>query len=143
MSNPWAVQKLNPNQQLDFSFSESILVGNRATLFFITSFFFTQGKQTLGRQRNMLNQEFCEFWGDGQGGAILKVGSTQKLIYCAKFSLGQFYVAIQMVKLFPGKFWEIIINVSLNEDNPNKQVFQLGPLLMQRGHPQKVVHLGC
>ena len=39
----------------------------------------------------------------------------------------------QMVKLFPGKFWESIINVSLKEDNPNKQVFQLGPLLMQRG----------
>ena len=45
-------------------------------------------------------------------------------------------MAIQMVKLFPGKFWEIIINVSLNEDNPNEQVFQLGPLLMQRGYPQ-------
>ena len=71
------------------------------------------------------------------------MGSAPELIYCAKFSLGQFYVAIQMVKLFPGKFWESIINVSLKEDNPNKQVFQLGPLLMQRGHTQKVVHLGC
>ena len=51
MSNPWAVQKLNLNQQLDFSFSDI--------------FFYTQGKQTLGRQRNMLNQEVCECWGDG------------------------------------------------------------------------------
>ena len=83
------------------------------------------------------------FEGMGRVERFYKVGSAQKLIYCAKFSLGQFYVAIQMVKLFPGKFWESIINVSLKEDNPNKQVFQLGPLLMQRGHTQKVVHLGC
>ena len=45
MSNPWAVQKLNLNQQLDFSFSESILVGNRATLFFITLFFTRRGNK--------------------------------------------------------------------------------------------------
>ena len=31
--------------------------------------------------------------------------------------MGQFYVAILMVRLFPGKFWESIMNVSLKEDN--------------------------
>ena len=55
--------------------------------------FLTQGKQTLGRQRYMFNQDVCKQQGDGQGGAILNVGSALKLTYCAKFSLGQFYVA--------------------------------------------------
>ena len=42
-----------------------------------------------------------------------------------------------MVKLFPGKFWESIINVSLKEDNPNKQVFSIGAPSDAKGPPTK------
>ena len=53
-----------------------------------------------------------------------KFGSGPKMIFRAKFSLRQFYVAKQdqRVELSPGKFWENIIKVSLNEDK-NSRIF--------------------
>ena len=69
-------------------------------------------------------------WSDSK-----KVGSTPKLIFCAKFSLGQFYVANLVVKLFPGKFWKNIIDVSLKEDKTNNQVFSIGAPSDAKGPP--------
>ena len=111
----------------------------------------TQGKQNFGtpgkyvEPRGLWILRRWEGWSNSK-----KLVRDRNWSFVQHFLWGNFMwqKQDQKVELFPGKFWENIIKVSLNEDNNSRiqhsfKVFQWRPLLMQRGQPQKVVHLGC